>query len=171
MSCPQEPTTEDLEFKCTAKGTGRNGRCIYYFWIPKDKALGNESVCETCQTINGVIHKLDTLLIREPWLETEGMAGAPVREAWEMEGLLEAIKEEEKDEGEEAFGDGMTTAERDEFRRTMGESFAATQGQGKKEEEVLSVASPSSSTEVGSGSEFAGNTPAMEAVEWCEKCV
>lgn len=41
--------------------------------------------CGTCVTIRGVIHSLRVLLFREPWLATEGVAGAPKKESWEME--------------------------------------------------------------------------------------
>ena len=152
MSCPQEPTASDTEFQCTGRGTGRHGLCIYRFWIPKDKTTGHETLCETCETVNGVIAALSTLVFREPWWSSEGKAGEPAKEAWELDGPEEKKADREGDEGEAAFGDGMTTEERIEFRRKMEESFAATQGSSIVGGSAAASASPAGTTELGSGS-------------------
>ena len=139
MSCPQEPTTDDVEYKCFGKGTGGKGYCIYYFWVPKDKTTGNEDRCETCVTVEGVISALRTLVFREPWWATEGKAGEPKKEAWELDGLEKKVVDEDDndDDDEAAFGDGMTTKERMNFRRKMEQQFLSTQGSGLTEDEML----------------------------------
>ena len=37
--------------------------------------------CHSCKTIVGAITELSALVLREPWLITEGVAGAPAKEA------------------------------------------------------------------------------------------
>ncbi|KAI1607931.1 hypothetical protein EDD37DRAFT_603394 [Exophiala viscosa] len=41
--------------------------------------------CETCVLMREVTHRLKVLVLREPYLLTEGMGGAPEKPAWEME--------------------------------------------------------------------------------------
>ena len=151
MSCPQEPTTEDVEFRCTAKGTGRDDRCIYYFWIPKDKATVAESVCESSQTINGVIQKLESLLADEPWMGEEGTNDGVIHETEQLE-AMEGNKDDDSEDLE--VGDGLWPAQREEFRREMEESFVATGGQGLTEEEAWGLESHSEVTALAVKSSF-----------------
>ncbi len=88
-------------------------------------------------TIEGVIGALRTLVFREPWWKTEGKAGEPKKEAWELEGLEKKKDDENDHDGDAAFGDAMTTKERIEFRRKMEQQFLSTQGSGITEEEML----------------------------------
>ena len=68
--------------------------------------------CETCITIKAAVQQLNELVFREPWLLTEGMAGAPVKTGWE----------EDKDEKavDDRYGDGYTAEERERVRADAG---------------------------------------------------
>ncbi|KAJ9608921.1 hypothetical protein H2200_006692 [Cladophialophora chaetospira] len=75
--------------------------------------------CHTCKTLVGARIALESLVLREPWLITEGVAGAPIKEAWEVEG--EEKKEGDEDE-EDATPDGWTKEEREKMRREAEEA-------------------------------------------------
>lgn len=70
--------------------------------------------CETCHTIVGVILELKSLALREPWLLTKGVAGAPRKEAWETAEEKSNWAEEEDSGGEDA--DGFTKEQRKKVR-------------------------------------------------------
>lgn len=72
--------------------------------------------CETCETIRGVIHKLKVLVLREPYLVTEGMAGAPKKAAWELEEAEPIDYYGGDEEEEDAESDGYTKEERRRIR-------------------------------------------------------
>ena len=76
--------------------------------------------CYTCKTLVGATVALKALVLREPWLVTEGVAGAPAKEAWEME--EEKAVEGEEDDDDDA--DGWTKEERAEIRRKAVEAVA-----------------------------------------------
>ena len=79
--------------------------------------------CNTCKTIIGAITELSSLVLREPWLMTEGLAGAPEKAAWETD---EEVKE---DGGEEdATPDGWTNEEREKMRREAEEAIMGRWG-------------------------------------------
>ncbi|KIV80489.1 hypothetical protein PV11_07987 [Exophiala sideris] len=71
--------------------------------------------CETCVLMREVTHRLNVLVVREPYLVTEGMGGAPEKPAWEMEEVKEVNWYGDSDE-EEAESDGYTKEERDRIR-------------------------------------------------------
>ncbi|KIX96964.1 uncharacterized protein Z520_07078 [Fonsecaea multimorphosa CBS 102226] len=95
--------------------------------IVEEKPWGGKlKRCQACTTITGAIKELKALVFREPWLVTEGMAGAPEKAAWEKEG-------EEGEEEEGAVGgvvvdddddtpDGYTREERARIRREAEEA-------------------------------------------------
>ena len=101
---------------------------------------------------------LGTMIFREPWWATEGKAGEPKREAWELEGVEE---KELSESGCESKGDGMDSGERSEFIKRMLDHFISTQGHGLTEEQVLAGGGSSPSLESrGStlvGEEWEGN--------------
>jgi hypothetical protein len=72
--------------------------------------------CHTCEVVVGAIASLEALVLREPWLLTEGMAGSPEKAAWELE---EAAEVEEED-----LSDGLTNEQREEVRREAEEAVA-----------------------------------------------
>jgi len=74
--------------------------------------------CPPCMTITGAIKELKSLVFREPWLLTEGMAGAPEKAAWEMEEEVKGGGEDEED----ATPDGWTKEEREKIRREAEEA-------------------------------------------------
>lgn len=103
---------------------------ICELWTEKDKCgnmvreypWGHKKMwCPTCFTVVGAINALNALVFREPWLLTEGMAGAPVLEDWEREGLEEPAVAE--DSGSE--GDGFTKKQREEVRWEAEAAFNA----------------------------------------------
>ncbi|KAL2425994.1 hypothetical protein ABEF95_008750 [Exophiala dermatitidis] len=74
--------------------------------------------CHTCMTIKGVIHELRVLAFVEPWLLTEGMGGAPKKEAWELVGD-DSNKDDDgdqDDDDESGESDGLTREQRARMR-------------------------------------------------------
>jgi len=74
--------------------------------------------CHSCKTIVGAITELKALVLREPWLATEGVSGAPEKAAWEMENEEKGGDESEED----ATPDGWTNEEREKIRREADEA-------------------------------------------------
>jgi hypothetical protein len=81
--------------------------------------------CRPCTTIVGAIEELKALVFREPWLETEGMAGAPEKAAWEMEG--EEVKSFDFN-SKDGTPDGFSKEEREKIRRKAEEAVARRWG-------------------------------------------
>ena len=52
---------------------------------------GMKKKCETCVLMREVTHRLKVLVLREPYLLTEGMGGAPPKAAWEMDEAKEGV--------------------------------------------------------------------------------
>ena len=71
--------------------------------------------CYSCYTIVGAVTALKALVLREPWLLTAGVAGAPKKAAWELEGVKEkeVVSDDEDEIGE---ADGWTKEEREKLR-------------------------------------------------------
>lgn len=94
--------------------------------------------CLTCITVLGAIEKMRNLVFQCPWLATEGMAGEPKKQAWELDGANERT-----DSGVASAcssnGDGRTLKESEKFRDKMAESFAASCGKGMSEAEALEL--------------------------------
>ncbi|EXJ70531.1 uncharacterized protein A1O5_06601 [Cladophialophora psammophila CBS 110553] len=91
--------------------------------------------CHTCYTIRGVIRELKALVFREPWLVTEGMAGAPEKAAWE-EGEEDGDGEAAGDDvvNDDDTPDGFTKEERDRVRREAEEAVMRRWGLMKAEQ-------------------------------------
>ena len=110
-----------FKFKCRACKLPRYDYCTE--WIMTDHEWCNVASetpwgslrkrCDTCHVILGVIKELQSLVFREPWLTTEGKAGAPQSAAWEIG--EEHWDEEYDSEGEDA--DGFTKEERRKVRQ------------------------------------------------------
>jgi hypothetical protein len=83
--------------------------------------------CKACVTIVGAIIALESLVYREPWLLTEGMASAPVKEAWELEGSKNSdgkgSASKSSSDQEDATLDGVTTEERKRMREEAEEAI------------------------------------------------
>ena len=76
--------------------------------ITLEKPWGNKRLwCSPCVTIKAVIRKLNELVFREPWLLTDGVAGAPEKQEWEKEKEIVA---------DDPYGDGFTAEQRKEVR-------------------------------------------------------
>lgn len=104
--------------------------------------LGTEDVpflekayrCGTCETIKAVIQSLQALLVREPWLATEGAAGAPKKESWEMSSERSGeIQPYDSDDDDDE--DGYTAEERKAIREEAERAVALRWGLLKKEQE------------------------------------
>ncbi|KIW35409.1 uncharacterized protein PV07_02107 [Cladophialophora immunda] len=124
-----------FKYKCDACEKARYDFCQNYLQNQEERKWCDVAVeepwggmlkrCHTCTTITGAIKELKALVFREPWLVTEGMAGAPEKAAWEKEG-----EEEEEavggvvvvDDDDDATPDGYTKEERDRVRREAEEA-------------------------------------------------
>ena len=94
-------------------------------------AHGIPTRCLSCIIVLGAIEKLHNLCVTDPYLLTEGMAGAPRKEAWELE--------EKVDSGRasvDSLGDGRSAEESERFCLDMAKSFVETAGKAVCEEEV-----------------------------------
>ncbi|ETN46887.1 uncharacterized protein HMPREF1541_01076 [Cyphellophora europaea CBS 101466] len=120
---------------------------------------GVPSRCLNCVIVLGAIHKLRNEVVRFPWLVTEGMAGAPKKQAWEMVGGDEGEEDDDDDNdnnnngkvdsgrgsaggggGDREWGsDGRTKEEGEKFRQQMAEGFMKTAGKAVSEEEALEL--------------------------------
>ncbi|OCT54027.1 hypothetical protein CLCR_10981 [Cladophialophora carrionii] len=110
-----------FKYKCDGCKRGKYDYCREYRenyeggrrWcnVEEEQPWGHKlKRCHTCITVVGAIKELNALVFREPWLVTEGVAGAPQKEAWELEGEDGAGVEEE-DAGTDPL-DGLTAGER-----------------------------------------------------------
>ncbi|EXJ86622.1 hypothetical protein A1O3_03575 [Capronia epimyces CBS 606.96] len=108
---------------------------------------GQKLRCPTCETIKGVIWALEVLVFREPYLLTEGMAGAPKKGAWEEEEKRGGGADADEDEWGEL--DGFTKEERERVRAEAEASVMkrwglmraeqSAQGEGEDGEEVVEM--------------------------------
>ncbi|EXJ64534.1 hypothetical protein A1O7_00870 [Cladophialophora yegresii CBS 114405] len=125
-------TIDWYDYKCDACKRGKYDYCREYLenygggrrWcnVEQEQPWGHKlKRCHTCVTIVGVIKELNALVFREPWLVTEGVAGAPQKEAWEMEGEDVAGIEEEEDAVSDPL-DGLTAEERGKLRHAAMEA-------------------------------------------------
>lgn len=80
-------------------------------------------------TIKGVIQALRLLVFREPYLLTEGLAGAPKKEAWEEGGGEEEKKEveevEEVEDDDDSDGEDPDGFSKEERARVRAEAEAS----------------------------------------------
>jgi hypothetical protein len=115
--------------------------------------------CCTCVRIALAVCKLKALVIRKPYLLTEGMAAAPEKEAWEEDPDEKEFRYD-SDEGFE--GDEREKREEEALREKMVKSFIATAGKGFTEEEMCDGET------VGNGRESRASTRVEEegGVEW-----
>ncbi|KAK5047972.1 hypothetical protein LTR84_006162 [Exophiala bonariae] len=90
--------------------------------------------CGTCVTIRGAIRGLRVLLFREPWLATEGLAGAPKKESWEM-GVDEKHDWDHDYQSGGEDEDGYTQEKRKAIREEAERAVAARWDAMKKEQE------------------------------------
>ena len=90
--------------------------------------------CTSCARIKKTIEALKNLIVQQPFLVTEGMAGAPAKMAWETE---EPDNKQESESEDGSRGDGMTKKERMAFREKVIKSFVETAGKGLTEDEVF----------------------------------
>jgi hypothetical protein len=102
--------------------------------------------CLNCIAVIGAIEKMRNLIFQNPWLETEGMAGEPKKEAWELVGVEMAGGVEKAggvDSGIASHcssnGDGRTLQESEKFRAEMLEDFLKHAGAGMTEDEALEL--------------------------------
>jgi hypothetical protein len=99
---------------------------------------GAPSRCLNCIAVLGAIEKMRSLVVQQPWLATEGVAGAPKKEPWELVGI--ETSEAPVDSGVASHcssnGDGRTRKESEKFRAEMAEGFAGMAGEGMSEEEI-----------------------------------
>ena len=91
--------------------------------------------CSTCVRINEAVRELNNLVVRNPYLATDGMAGAPPKFDWETEAATDN-KSCEEDSEDGSHGDGMSKQERQEFLDKVVQSFVNTAGKGLTEQEV-----------------------------------
>ena len=93
MSRTASPNPDRVEYDCHG--------CFGKYWLPIESLAGEEidgvpieafriknglpCRCLQCALVMGTIEKLNHLVFMEPWLETEGKAGEPEKQAWEME--------------------------------------------------------------------------------------
>jgi hypothetical protein len=95
--------------------------------------------CKACVTIVGATIALEILVYREPWLLTEGMGGAPIKEAWELEGSEhsdgKSIASKSRGDQEDATPDGFTTEERNKMRNEAEEAVIRRWGLMKQEQD------------------------------------
>jgi hypothetical protein len=89
--------------------------------------------CGTCVTIRGAIRSLRVLLFREPWLATEGLAGAPKKESWEEVEERHDWDHDYQSGGEDE--DGYTQEKRKAVREHAERAVAARWETMKKEQE------------------------------------
>ncbi|KIW77910.1 hypothetical protein Z517_07743 [Fonsecaea pedrosoi CBS 271.37] len=116
-----------FKYKCDACKKANYNFCEDYLQNEEDRKWCNVAVenpwgsmlkrCHSCATVIGAIKELKALVFREPWLLTEGMAGAPEKAAWEKEeeeeaaGGLAVVDTDDDD-----TPDGYTKEERDRIR-------------------------------------------------------
>ncbi|EXJ85417.1 hypothetical protein A1O1_05781 [Capronia coronata CBS 617.96] len=109
-----------FKFQCVSCKLAMYNYCQKYIdsdqtWcnVSTETPWGSQKLCcPTCVTIKGAIQSLRALVFREPYLLTEGMAGAPKKEAWEV-GPGDKEEEEDSDGGDP---DGFTKEERTRVR-------------------------------------------------------
>ena len=116
-----------FKYKCDACKKGKYDYCKEYIEHYEERKYCTVEVekpwgkylkrCHTCVTIVGAITELQSLVLREPWLLTEGMAGAPEKAAWEVEEKKKGVEEED------ATPDGWTKEEREKIRREAEEAM------------------------------------------------
>jgi hypothetical protein len=120
-----------FKYKCDACKRGQYDYCREFLdnydggrrWcnVEEEEPWGHKlKRCHTCMTIVGAIQELNALVFREPWLVTEGVAGAPQKEAWELE-AEDGEGVEEEDVGSDPL-DGLTAEEREKLRRAAEEA-------------------------------------------------
>lgn len=115
-----------IKYQCAHCKEGKTETCELWTEIDKcnnvvrEYPWGHKKLwCRTCSRVLGAINALNALVFREPWLLTEGMAGAPVLEDWEREGLEEPVV------AVDSGSDGFTKKQREEVRREAEAAFNA----------------------------------------------
>lgn len=97
--------------------------------------------CLPCIMVLGAIDKMRNMVFQNPWLATEGMAGKPKKQAWEL--AEDTATNKPADSGIASAcssnGDGRTLKESEKFRDEMAKSFAASGGKGMSEDEALEL--------------------------------
>lgn len=131
-----------IQFNCLDCKQSKFKACEHYDPEASKCDLGTEDApfleaayrCGTCETIKGVIRSLHLLLYKEPWLATEGAAGAPKRESWEM-GSEDGGETQPYDSDDDDDEDGYTEEERKAVREEAERAVALRWGLLKKEQE------------------------------------
>lgn len=138
MSSVPSPTAKAADYACALCGAG---------WMMPVKALSWDEIdgvpienwrvkheaptrCHTCALLSGVNDQLRDLVFREPWLVTEGKAGEPEKQAWELVGCDDKVVSVVAGSANSSPGCGRTFEEAMEFREEVLASFMKTAGEG-----------------------------------------
>lgn len=92
--------------------------------------------CRTCVTIKGAINSLRHLVFREPWLETEGLSGAPKKESWEMDNAEEDKDYDSGGEDEDGYTQEKRKTVREEAERAVVRRWRLMKQEQEQEQEA-----------------------------------
>lgn len=134
-----------IQYNCLDCKQSKFKACEHYDPEASKCDLGTEGApfletayrCGTCETIKGVIRSLHILLYKEPWLATEGAAGAPKRESWEMgsEDGGETQPYDSDDDDEDSYTEEERKAAREEAERAVALRWGLLKKEQEQEEE------------------------------------